>query len=185
LKNRGEKKFLDESLLKDPIQFAKELIAFKQETDDILKNAFDNNMAFQKARDQSFMAFMNKSEMTAKHLATYADHELTVGLKGASEEEIGRKLSSIVSVFCLCHSRDIFMKEYGILIGERLLNRTFLAKELEARMLDKLKIECGVGPISKMTKMFTDIDLSVELAKDYKNKFPAQSINLEMQIVSL
>ena len=64
LLERGEKKFLDPDLLKDPIQFCSDLIEFKLETDLMLQTSFDNNMAFQAARDQCFMTFMNKTPQT-------------------------------------------------------------------------------------------------------------------------
>ena len=92
LLERGEKKFLDPDLLKDPIQFCSDLIEFKLETDLMLQTSFDNNMAFQAARDQCFMTFMNKTPQTPQHLAYYTDRELKVGMKSCSDDEADRKL---------------------------------------------------------------------------------------------
>jgi len=83
----GEKKFCDEALLKDAILFTQNLLDFKLWTDEMLHYAFDNNSAFQAARDQCFMTFMNKSLLTPKHLATFTDKLLRTGLNGASEDE--------------------------------------------------------------------------------------------------
>ena len=75
---------------------------------------------------------MNKQQMTAKHLATFTDRELRVGLKGASEDEAEQKLASITQIFCFLFERDIYIKAYSQLLGNRLLNNTFLSRELEA-----------------------------------------------------
>jgi hypothetical protein len=81
-------------------------------------------------------------------------------------------LAAIIRLFCLLNERDVFIRDYTKLLGDRLLNKTFLSRDLEAQMLEKLKIECGAATISKLSKMFTDVDLSIKLASDFKEKCP-------------
>jgi hypothetical protein len=40
--------------LKDPIKFTELLLDFKKQMDDLIQEAFNNDIKFQKARDQSF-----------------------------------------------------------------------------------------------------------------------------------
>jgi len=85
-------------------------------------------------------------------------------------------------LFCLLSERDIYIREYTRLLGDRLLNNTYLSRDLEAVILEKLKIECGAATISKISEMFTDVDLSVELARDFK--YQAQGMNFQVQVMS-
>jgi hypothetical protein len=84
-------------------------------------------------------------------------------LKGASEQEIDSRLSAIVRLFCCLHGRDIFIKSYTKFLASRLLNKTLLSQEAEQEMLQKLKVECGVNTMNKISKMFTDMEMSKEL----------------------
>ena len=109
------------------------------------------------------MQFMNECSQTPSYIAQYCDVELKKGLKGASEQEIDSRLSAIVRLFCCLHGRDIFIKSYTKFLASRLLNKTLLSQEAEQEMLQKLKVECGVNTMNKISKMFTDMEMSKEL----------------------
>jgi hypothetical protein len=70
------------------------------------------------------------------------------------------------------HGRDIFIKAYTKLLASRLLNKTFLSKDAEELMLQKLKVECGHNTVNKISQMFTDITLSKDLMTQFKSKYP-------------
>jgi len=84
-------------------------------------------------------------------LAAYSDKELKSGLKGVSDEETEERLDSIIRLFCCLHGRDTFMKAYVKHLATRLLNKTLLSMEAEEVMLQKLKVECGLNQVNKMT----------------------------------
>jgi hypothetical protein len=84
-------------------------------------------MKFQKARDGTFMDFMNECHSTPTFLAHFTDFELKKGMKGQTETEIDNRLSAIVRLFCCLHGRDIFIKAYSKFLAQRLLNRTILS----------------------------------------------------------
>jgi hypothetical protein len=100
------------------------------------------------------MDFMNDCPQTPTFLALYTDFELKKGMKGQTESEIDNRLSAIVRLFCCLHGRDIFIKAYSKYLAQRLLNRTILSQEAEECMLQKLKVECGVNTMNKVSKMF-------------------------------
>jgi len=114
------------------------------------------------------MQFMNECASTPAFIAQYCDAELKKGLKGKNEKEIDDRLSAIVRLFCCLHGRDIFIKSYTKFLASRLLNKTLLSQEAEQEMLQKLKVECGVNTMNKISKMFTDIEMSKELQKNFK-----------------
>lgn len=160
---RGEKIVKDEAYLTDPIEYTKKLLELKAEMDKMLDESFKNDMKFQKGRDTSFQNFMNQQSQTPIFIARYADKELTTGLKGVSNEETEARLDALVRLFCCLHGRDVFIKQYTKFLSDRLLNKTSISREAEESMLNKLKVECGLNTVNKMSQMFTDIQLSKDL----------------------
>ena len=59
IQNRGKATVEQEELLKDPSLFSQKLLELKAEIDHMVSFSFQNQMEFQKARDQSFTFFMN------------------------------------------------------------------------------------------------------------------------------
>ena len=59
IQNRGKATVEQEELLKDPSLFSQKLLELKAEIDHMVSFSFQNQMDFQKARDQSFTFFMN------------------------------------------------------------------------------------------------------------------------------
>ena len=57
---RGKKIVHDETLIKDPIAYTEQLILFKIEIDQLVRESFLNQLPFQTARDISFQEFMNE-----------------------------------------------------------------------------------------------------------------------------
>jgi cullin 3 len=51
IEERGKKIVEDEALLKDPIEFTKKLLELKSEMDNMVENSFQNDIRFQKNRD--------------------------------------------------------------------------------------------------------------------------------------
>lgn len=60
------------------------------------------------------------------------------------------------------------MKAYVKFLSQRLLNKTMLSMEAEELMLQKLKVECGLNQVNKMTQMFKDIQLSKDIQADFR-----------------
>ena len=113
---------------------------------------------------------MNKCTVTPHFIASYCDNELRKGIKGVSDAEIEQRLDAIIRLFCCLHGRDIFIKQYTKFLASRLLNKTFISKESEELMLQKLKVECGHNTVNKISQMFTDINLSKDLMAEFKAK---------------
>lgn len=87
IEERGRKIVEDDNLLKDPIEFTKKLLELKSEMDNMVEKSFQNDIRFQKNRDNSFQNFMNQCQYTPHYIASYCDNELRKGLKGVSESE--------------------------------------------------------------------------------------------------
>ena len=72
------------------------------------------------------------------------------------------------------HGRDVFIKAYTKNLANRLLNKTFISKDAELLMLQKLKVECGHNTVNKLASMFNDINLSKDLIDEFKGTQQAQ-----------
>jgi len=124
---------------------------------------------------------MNMQAQTPVYIAEYADNELTIGLKGVSNEETEQRVDAIVRLFCCLHGRDVFIKYYSKRLATRLLNKTSISREAEEAMLNKLKVECGLNTVNKMSQMFTDIQLSKDLQTEYDSKHGALVAGISFQ----
>lgn len=112
---------------------------------------------------------MNKQDMTPHYMAAYSDNELRKGLKGIPDAEVNLRLDAIIRLFCCLHGRDIFIRSYTKHLASRLLNKTFLSKDAEELMLQKLRVECGHNTVNKLASMFNDITLSKTIMEEFKN----------------
>lgn len=111
---------------------------------------------------------MNKQQMSPTYIAAYCNNEFVKGLKGVNEAETNARLDAIIRLFCCLHSRDMFIKAYTKYLSIRLLNKTFLSKDAEELMLQKLKVECGHNTVNKLASMFNDINISKDLMNEFK-----------------
>jgi hypothetical protein len=170
VESRGMTLIQDEELLKDPVKFTSKLLELKKEMDEIVMTCFNNDPKFNQNRDKAFLNFMNKFSETPQYMAEYCDHLFKSGIKGMSENEIEDNLDAVIRLFRCLHNRDIFIKAYTKHQASRLLNKTSLNTDAEQSMISKLKIESGFNTIQKLSRMFTDMDLSKTTMDDFRKK---------------
>ena len=186
IEGRGTVVIQDEELLKDPVKFTQKLLELKREMDEIVVACFNNDPKFNQTRDKSFLNFMNKFSETPQYMAEYCDYLFKSGIKGMSESEIEENLDAVIRLFRCLHNRDIFIKAYTKHQAARLLNKTSLNTDAEQSMISKLKIESGFNTIQKLSRMFTDMDLSKNTMEDFKKKnggtteFKGVNINVDI-----
>ena len=87
-----------------------------------------------------------------------------------SESEIEENLDAVIRLFRCLHNRDVFIKAYTKHQASRLLNKTSLNTDSEQSMISKLKIESGFNTIQKLSRMFTDMELSKQTMEDFRKK---------------
>jgi hypothetical protein len=57
------------------------------------------------------------------------------------------------------------------------LNKSYLSKDAEELMLQKLKVECGHNTVNRISQMFTDMNLSKDLMVEFKTTAASKSID--------
>lgn len=85
-----------------------------------------------------------------------------------SDLEVDHKLNDVLSLFRYVQDKDIFEDTYKHHLCRRLLENTSASSDLEKNMISKLKTECGHQFTSRLEGMFKDIDLSREIAAQFK-----------------
>lgn len=181
IEERGKAIIDDDELKKDPIKFTKQLLALKHEMDEMVKQCFKDDPKFNQTRDKSFQNFMNTWSETPYSIASYCDQMFKTGIRGMSEEQIEEELNAIIRLFCCLHNRDVFIRAYTKFQASRLLEKTSLNTEQEQNMISKLKVECGFNTVSKLSRMFTDMELSKSVMKEFKEKHGGEFMGAKIQ----
>ena len=126
-------------------------------------------MSFQKTRDLTFIAFMDKFIKTPDFLALYLDNCFKKEFKSMPEENVDFLLNKMTELFCCLQGRDSFIHKYSDLLAQRLLNRSSVSDQAEEKMINKLAVECGHNVVNKIKVMFEDMNNSQVVIKEYKN----------------
>lgn len=167
---RGMEVINNEELQKDPVKFTQKLLELKKEMDEIVALCFKDDPKFNQTRDRSFLNFMNKFVETPQYMAEYCDHLFRIGIKGMTQNQIEENLDAVIRLFRCLHNRDVFIKAYTKHQATRLLNKTSLNSDSEKSMISKLKIESGFNTVQKLSRMFTDMELSANTMEEFKRK---------------
>ena len=158
--DQGREIVNNEENQKDPLMYTNKLMEMRAQADEMLSYCFDDEIVFRNAVEKDFIKFLNEPQenYTASYLAQFIDHAMKEGLKGVSEEEVDKRCRLLVNLFKSLDSHDVFMRACEQSLASRLLNKTTQSSQNEEIFLQKLKVECGVQEVSKMTKMMQDID---------------------------
>lgn len=147
---KGKSIVMDPEYIKNPVIFTQKLLDFKKEIDTLVDSSFKMDIAFQKCRDNAFQTFMNDQEQTPNMISAFCDNQMRHGFKGLTDNEVIVQLDCIVKLFCCLNGRDLFIKSYTKYFGYRLLNKSYLSKDNEELMLQRLKVECGHNTVNKL-----------------------------------
>eukprot|EP01127_Copromyxa_protea_P023509 TRINITY_DN8825_c0_g1_i1.p1 TRINITY_DN8825_c0_g1~~TRINITY_DN8825_c0_g1_i1.p1 ORF type:complete len:521 (-),score=98.73 TRINITY_DN8825_c0_g1_i1:72-1634(-) len=152
---------------------------------DIVDNAFGTNPYFVAALDKAYRVVVNENCVAKERsrspelIARYSDIVLKKGNKHLDDAEIEAKLSDCILLFKYLNDRDVFRRYYSSTLTKRLLCGTSISDDAERSMIAKLKEVCGFEYVTKIQRMFNDIQLSDGVVEKFKehlvatqNKFP-------------
>jgi hypothetical protein len=86
-------------------------------------------------------------------------------------------------LFKFVDDKDVFRKFYSNLLTKRLLHRTSVSEDAEKSMIAKLKEVCGHDYVSKLQRMFTDVELSLTISEEFK-QFAESKIDLNILVLT-
>lgn len=73
-------------------------------------------------------------------------------------------------IFKFIDDKDVFQKFYQKKLSNRLINQLSASDDSESSMITKLKEVCGYDYTNKLTRMFTDVNLSRDLTEKFKER---------------
>ena len=159
--------------IKNSEEIIKNLIAFKENMDNLLLTSFESDNNFKLTLKCSFETFLNSNasrsaEHVAKYLDMYLNSDALKKIKPQSEEDIRNIINSSMTLFKFILNKDIFEAFYLRRLCKRLLFNKIVSNEYEKYLLDKLRDECGPNYTRKAEAMFQDIEITEELNRDFK-----------------
>ncbi|OAX85515.1 hypothetical protein ACJ72_00104 [Emergomyces africanus] len=170
------------------------LLKFKENLDEIWKDAFHKNEALGHTLREAFEKFINETKQTGSSwgtdnpkpgemIAKYVDMLLKGGVKAIQgldgesksgsaalvdeDAEINQKLDQVLDLFRFVHGKAVFEAFYKNDLARRLLMGRSASDEAEKSMLARLRSECGSNFTHNLESMFKDMDLARDEMASY------------------
>ncbi|CAI4230807.1 unnamed protein product [Auanema sp. JU1783] len=156
-----------------PQQFVENILMVYDKFSEMKSTVFMDDGDFAQALDKALQTVVNMRNPTvpsksSERLARYSDSLLRKNNKNISENELDEKLSRTIIIFRYIEDKDIFQKYYSKMLSVRLIHNLSVSMEAEELMINKLKQACGYEFTSKLSRMFTDVNLCPELTAEFK-----------------
>ncbi|KAK6740035.1 hypothetical protein RB195_008480 [Necator americanus] len=171
-----------------PQQFVDNVLKVHEKFHAMKTEVFMDDGDFAGALDKALQSVVNVKEgsgppKASERLARYTDNLLRKSAKGMSESEVDLQLSKAIVIFRYIEDKDVFQKYYSKMLASRLIMGFSVAMDAEEAMINKLKQACGYEFTSKLSRMFTDIGLSNELADKFNKHLESThtSVQVSMQ----
>ncbi|VDN50738.1 unnamed protein product [Dracunculus medinensis] len=170
IKNEGRKLVISEDSEKT---FVDDLLVFKRKLDLIIDrynilSCFDKNRKFVEAEKDAFDFVNLRLNKPAELVAKFMDSKLRAGNKVATEEELEVLMDEVIVIFRFIQGKDVFESYYKKDLAKRLLFGRSASVDAEKSVLSKLKHECGSGFTKKLEGMFKDMEVSRDIASNFK-----------------
>ena len=123
---------------------------------------------------KAFEAFLNLNPRAPVYISLAMDSYLR-GSKGkfaaaahASEEQAETRLEKALQMFRFVQEKDLFERYYKQHLARRLLGDRSQSDDMERRVIQMLKTECGYQFTAKLEGMFKDINTSRDLQAAFR-----------------
>lgn len=132
----------------------------------------------------AFEKIVNQNNRTAKALVFYLDEMFKKDFKTLDEVELNERLDKVIQIFRYLIDKDVFEGFYKNSYAKRLLDTRNMcnASEAERVLVMKLKEECGFQFTQRLEQMYKDINFSVELNQEFKQKPSSRGLNIELNV---
>ncbi|KAK9465105.1 Cullin [Lipomyces arxii] len=159
----------------DPRAYVDALLDVYGQYAHLVQYAFLDDTDFVKSLDNACREFINRNKVCSSSstkspelLAKYSDALLKKSGKSTEDSDLDSKLDDIIKIFKYIDDKDVFQKFYSRMLSRRLVHGTSTSDDAESSMISKLKNVCGHEYISKLQRMFQDMNLSADLQAQFK-----------------
>ncbi|WWC71074.1 uncharacterized protein I206_105027 [Kwoniella pini CBS 10737] len=175
----------------DPKAYIEALLEVHTKYTEVVEGPFRAEMGFNKALDQACRDFCNQnaaattSTKSPELLASYCDQLLKKSNKDLDAESLEAALNQTMIIFKFIDDKDVFQKFYQKKLAQRLVGSTSASDDSESSMITKLKEVSGFDYTNKLSRMFTDVNLSKDLNERFKEKERAQGVSADIDFQPL
>ncbi|KAK3393476.1 Cullin [Podospora didyma] len=149
------------------IKWVDDVLQLKDKFDRLWEVCFQRDLVLQSAVTRSFSEFINIFPRSSEYVSLFIDDNLKQGSKGRSEAEIETVLDKAIVLLRYLGDRDMFERYYQKHLARRLLhNKSEIDTEKE--MVRRMRTEMGNSFTAKFEGMFKDMELSKDLAENYR-----------------
>ena len=165
--NKGKGIVQNSEVQGEPLAYVQQLIELKDQFDSLIAGAFRGEKAFTNALYKAFETFINTCSRSPEYISLAMDSHLR-GSKSksggpASEEQAEQQLERALQMFRFLQEKDMFEKYYKQHLSKRLLGDRSQSEDLERKVIQMLKNECGYQFTAKLEGMFKDMSTSSDL----------------------
>ncbi|WVQ84971.1 hypothetical protein IAT38_007135 [Cryptococcus sp. DSM 104549] len=160
----------------DPKSYIEALLEVHAKYTGLVEGPFRQEVGFNKALDNACKEFCNTnaactvSTKSPELLASYSDQLLRKSNKDLDAESLEAQLNKAMIIFKFIDDKDVFHKFYQKKLAQRLIGASSASDDAESSMITKLKELSGFDFTTKLSKMFTDVELSRDLTERFKEK---------------
>jgi len=174
----------------DPLQYVNKLIAIKDRFDHIIQHAFKEEKTFTNRLHKSFEIFVNLNARSPEYISLAMDshlrgHRSKSSTASLSEEHVEGQLEKALQMFRFLQEKDLFEKYYKQHLAKRLLGDRSQSEDLERKVIQMLKAECGYQFTAKLEGMFKDINTSRDLHGNFRahvEQLEDPGLEVELQV---
>mmetsp|Transcript_51346 Transcript_51346/g.125176 ORF Transcript_51346/g.125176 Transcript_51346/m.125176 type:complete len:748 (+) Transcript_51346:224-2467(+) len=157
----------------DHLQYVSSLLELKERYDNLIRDAFKNNKSFINKLHKSFEVFVNTNQRSPEFISLAMDHHLRggksrQGVSATSEEQVEIMLEKALQMFRFLQEKDVFEKYYKQHLAKRLLSDRSQSTDMEQKVIQMLKTECGYQFTAKLEGMFKDINTSKTIQEQFR-----------------
>lgn len=158
----------------DHIKYVNDLLDLKDQYDTIIRDAFKNEKSFINKLNKSFEHFINQNLRSPEFISLAMDNHLRGGKskQGAgaqSEEVVESMLEKALQMFRFISEKDVFERYYKQHLAKRLLSDRSQSTDMEQKVVQMLKTECGYQFTAKLEGMFKDINTSRTVQEQFRS----------------
>ncbi|WVO14316.1 hypothetical protein L204_101948 [Cryptococcus depauperatus] len=170
----------------DPKQYIEALLEVHSKYTSMADGPFRGEMGFNRALDQACRDFANSnaactvSTKSPELLASHIDQLLRKSNRDLDAEALEEALNKAMIIFKFIDDKDVFHKFYQKKLAQRLVGSLSASDDAESSMITKLKELSGFDYTNKLSRMFTDVNLSRELADKFREKESEKGIVSEI-----
>ncbi|KAJ2162376.1 hypothetical protein GGF46_000740 [Coemansia sp. RSA 552] len=150
--------------------------------DEFLRSAFSESPDTRKTINDAFIEIINANSRAAELLSLFIDDSLRNGLKRKLEQEIDHLLERTVLMFRFLQDKDAFEHYYKVHLARRLLLGRSQSDDAEQSLVSKLKVECGSQFTLKLEGMFRDMQLSADMAQEFRESSASNDLPFDLNV---